>query len=227
MIELKHYLIECMRVGLVVLWAECDIWPKKKTHRRSIPERGHWTDRHDTIWVYLTIGLEGFLMFSQHFQSNPYYQHVYVCCWSSGTFFDGDATHPLRYAATAFFTLPTAIVGFPSRKPPISCGDFHICGFFTYVPMISTSTQEELMRWAQHAMISTTIIFDHFWGAHSNVISLKYGELMANYSNLTGTDNCSIGLWQHVEAVPACVGNYNTLSMIHMYIYILYGGFLK
>ena len=52
MIELKHYLIECMRVGLVVLWVECDIWPKK-THRRSIPERGHWTDRHDTIWVYL------------------------------------------------------------------------------------------------------------------------------------------------------------------------------
>ena len=141
-------------------------------------------------------------------------------------FFDGDATHPLRYAATAFFTLPTAIVGFPSRKPPISCGDFHICGFFPYVPMISTSTQEELMRWAQHAMISTTIIFDHFWGAHSNVISLKYGELMANYSNLTGTDNCSIGLWQHVEAVHACVGNYNTLSMIHMYIivyiYIIY-----
>jgi hypothetical protein len=45
-------------------------------------------------------------------------------------FFDGDATHPLRYAATAFFTLPTAIVGFPSRKPPISCGDFHICGIF-------------------------------------------------------------------------------------------------
>ena len=221
---------------------------RKKTHRRSIPERGHWTDRHDTIWVYLKrdfhdLSLKSSSDSTKHGYCNHRigrFSHVFptfsvkpilpACLrllliqrnffwWRCNT------SPPLR--RYGIFYTSHSHSRFPSRKPPISCGDFHICGFFTYVPMISTSTQEELMRWAQHAMISTTIIFDHFWGAHSNVISLKYGELMANYSNLTGTDNCSIGLWQHVEAVPACVGNYNTLSMIHMYIYILYGGFLK